>query len=312
MKRGWARTLALASLLPLTASIGCDALTVRSFAGTVMQLTISGVTAQSIPANQHLELWARTQYDDIVRVSGYYDFADGKTTTGLMIRQAISLDDPCMIDGYYFANAPKTAGNLLTTEAAYPTSISAGGVTQTPIEQAQQVIDRINQLAPATGPLFAVLPYDPNVPPAVPATATPEERRAACDAYHDASDLTYIPNPYQITTPLHGFVYGFVSFTTLTPPANYDGYRIDSPLNLKGVQEVFMTVENDTVDPKNRGPLFMTSQLDAGRHRRRPFPVDPRGPGGNGDGHRDLVCRSRPGPGPVLSARSEPVSGGAL
>ena len=110
MKRGWARTLALASLLPLAASVGCDALTVRSFAGTVMQLTISGVTAQSIPANQHLELWARTQYDDIVRVSGYYDFADGKTTTGLMIRQAISLDDPCMIDGYYFANGATQDG----------------------------------------------------------------------------------------------------------------------------------------------------------------------------------------------------------
>ena len=25
-----------------------------------------------------------------------------------------------------------------------------------------------------------------------------------------------------------------------------------------------MTVENDTVDPKNRGPLFMTSQLTQG------------------------------------------------
>ena len=70
MNRGWARRLALASLLPLVASAGCDALTVRSFAGTVMQFTFAGVTAQTLMPSQHLELWARTQYDDIVRVDG--------------------------------------------------------------------------------------------------------------------------------------------------------------------------------------------------------------------------------------------------
>ncbi len=269
MSRAWARVLGVSAFLPLFASLGCDALTVRSFAGTVMQFTFSSVTAQSIPANQHLELWARTQYDDIVRVDGYTDLANGVTANGLMVRQAISLDDPCMIDGYYLPNAPRTAGNLLTTPAAFPSSTSAGGVTQTPEQQAQQVIDRINQLAgnpsiQTGGPLLAVMPYDPNQPPAVPATATSEERRTACDAYIDNDPLAYIPNPFQITAPLHGVVYGFVRFISTTPPTNYDGFRIDTPLNLKGVQELFLTAENDTVDPKNRGPLFMTSQLTQG------------------------------------------------
>lgn len=268
MNRGWARTLAFASLLPLCASVGCDALTVRSFAGTVMQFTISGVTAQTLTANQHLELWARTQYDDIVRVNGYYDLGAGKTANGIMLRQAISLKDPCMIDGYYFANNPN--GNLLTSPAAFPTSISQNGVTQTPADQAQQVIDRIDQLAgnptavPAGAPLLAVLPYDANVPPALPDATSSADRRAACDAYVAASDLTYIPNPYQVTAPLHGFVYGFVKFVSVTPPANYDGFRIDSPLNLKGVQEIFFTIEGPNVDPKNRGPLFMTSTKTQG------------------------------------------------
>lgn len=268
MNRGWARTLAFASLLPLVASLGCDALTVRSFAGTVMQLTLTGVTAQTIPANQHLELWARTQYDDIVRVDGYYDLGAGKTAYGLMLRQAISLNDPCMIDGYYFAHNPN--GNLLTSPAAYASSITQNGATQTPEEQAQQVVDRINQLTSANtsiqtgGPLLAVLPYDPNVPPAIPDSASSADRRAACDAYFAASDLTYIPNPYQVTGPLHGFVYGFVKFVSVMPPANYDGFRIDTPLNLKGVQELFLTIEGPTVDPKNRGPLFMTSKLTQG------------------------------------------------
>src|SRR4051812_22209455 len=202
MNRGWARTLAFASLLPLAASAGCDALSVKSFAGTVMQFTLEGVTASTIPAGQHLELWARTQYNDIVRVSGYTNLASSATANGIMIRQAISLNDPCMIDGYYFPAEvhDATAGNLLTTAAAYPSSVSEGGVTQTPDQLAQQVVDRINQVTSNTtiatgGPLLAVLPFDPNVPPALPATATAMDRRAACDAYISQADFTtYVAN----------------------------------------------------------------------------------------------------------------------
>src|SRR3982751_335802 len=171
MNRGWGRTLAFASLLPLLGSLGCDTLTVHSFAGTIMQFTIDGVTATTIPANQHLELWARTQYDDIVRVEGYHDLANAKSAPGIMLRQAISLKDPCMIDGYYFNNG---GGNLLTSPAAYPTSTSHGGVTQTPEQQAEAIVDRIHQLTDppgAIGPLVAIMPYDPSVPPAVPDSA---------------------------------------------------------------------------------------------------------------------------------------------
>ncbi|HEX9104034.1 MAG TPA: hypothetical protein VF997_17605 [Polyangia bacterium] len=236
MNRGWARTLLLASLLPLSASAGCDALTVRSFAGTVMQFTLQGVTAQTIPANQHLELWARTKYDDIVRVPGYTDLTAGLSSPGIMIRQAISLQDPCIIDGYYFPN--NKGGNLLTSPAAYASTVTAGGVTQTPAQQAQQVIDRIDQLTTnvtiaSGGPLLGVLPYDPAVPPTVPDTASSEERRAACDAYAMNGDaLAYVANPFQLTAPLKGTIYGFVKFLSVTPPSDYDGFRIDTPLNL--------------------------------------------------------------------------------
>ena len=267
MKRGWTRSLLFASLLPLVASAGCDALTVRSFAGTVMQFTFDGITAQTIPPNQHLELWARTQYDDIVRVPGYYDLANGKSSPGIMIRQAISLKDPCMIDGYYFPN--NKGGNLLSSFTAYQTTVNSGVVTQTPEQQAQEVVDRINQLTTNTsiasgGPLLAVLPYDPAVPPSLPDTATSEERRAACDAYTSNDPLAYVPNPFQLTAPLKGFIYGFVKFLSVTPPSDYDGFRIDSPLNLKGVQEIFFTLEGNNVDPMNRGPLFMISKRTQG------------------------------------------------
>ncbi|HEX6835925.1 MAG TPA: hypothetical protein VF334_05095 [Polyangia bacterium] len=263
MNRGWTRSLLFASLLPLVASAGCDALTVHSFAGTVMQFTFEGINAQTIPPNQHLELWARTQYDDIVRVPGYYDLTNGKSSPGIMIRQAISLTDPCMIDGYYFPN--NNGGNLLSKPAAFATTISSGGVTQTPEQQAQEVIDRIDQLTTnvtiaSGGPLLAVLPFDPAAPPSLPDTATSDERRGACDAFTLNDPLAYAPNPFQLTAPLRGFIYGFVKFLSVTPPSDYDGFRIDTPINLKGVQEIFFTLEGNNVDPLNRGPLFLISK----------------------------------------------------
>ena len=156
----------------------------------------------------------------------------------------------------------------MTSPAAYPSATTAGGVTQDPTEQAQQVIDRIHQLTDNTtivtgGPLLAVLPYTASVPPTIPDTASPQDRKAACDAYI-MDPLAYVPNPYQLTAPLHGNIYGFIRFISNVPAANYDGFRIDSPLKLQGVQEIFFTIEGDTVDPANRGPLFLTSTRTQG------------------------------------------------
>src|SRR5438094_3951092 len=99
-------------LLPVLVALGCNGgLTVQSFVGTVAQLTISPVAPIA-----HLELWARNQHNDIIRIDTAYTFPDPtdhtqtKTiyTRGLQIRPAVSKDDPCMIDG---------KGNLLTTAA---------------------------------------------------------------------------------------------------------------------------------------------------------------------------------------------------
>jgi hypothetical protein len=241
-------------LVPLLPSLGCDALTVHTFAGTVAELTLSGATV-SAPGT-HLEVWARDQYNDIIRLNPYYDETNFASSYGIMIRQAVPLDAPCMIDA---------KGNLLTTAAAYSTTTSVGGTTQTPEQQALAVVSRLKQLNPAApGPLLAVVPFDPTPEPVVAATATPDERLAACQAFEKASALTYVGNPLQVTAPLHGTVYGFVSFSTTEPPANYDGYRFDLPVNLKGVQEVFFTVEGNTVNPNQRGPLFLVSTLTQG------------------------------------------------
>src|SRR5262249_27507141 len=107
------------------------------------------------------------------------------------------------------------------------------------------------------------MPYSPVPPPTVPPGATPEQRYSICKQYVDDPNNPnpYVPNPFQITSPLRGYVYGFVRFISLSPPSNYDGFRVDTPINLKGVQEIFFTLENDNVDPKNRGPLFLTSTM---------------------------------------------------
>src|SRR5262249_53545189 len=89
-----------------------------------------------------------------------------------------------------------------------------------------------------------------------------------CNGFKTASEMAcgnvkgcgYIPNPLQITAPLHGYVFGFPAFFSIVPPTNYDGFRIDTPVNLQGVQEIFFTLEGDNVDPNNRGPLFLTSK----------------------------------------------------
>src|SRR5690242_8406340 len=89
----------LAALLLLTA--GCE-LSVKPFAGTIIEMTLTGV--QSNPRGTHFELWARDQYDSTLRVTGIFDFTDPKGNTtrlspaGFVVRPAITMDDPCMIN----------------------------------------------------------------------------------------------------------------------------------------------------------------------------------------------------------------------
>jgi hypothetical protein len=277
---------------------GCD-ISVKPFAGTVMQMTINAGPVSG--PNEHYEIWARDQYNDILRVSGKYDVpapiggftnfdkkypyctSDGHCVRfGIMFREAVSMGDPCMID--------KNTGALLVTAAAYK-QVTINGVTQSPEEQAAAIRARIAQLTTknncdqATPPhcgiaptnLVAVLPYDPTPPPTIPFDTPATMRLGMCQAYWAASPYAYTPNPSQLTFPLNGTVYGTTNFNTTPPlpPTNYDGFRIDSPVNMKGIQELFITHETvdaadmaasraDGVDPENRGPLFLQGLPDQG------------------------------------------------
>jgi hypothetical protein len=276
MLRAWA----LVSLLTIVGCIG-----VNPYAGTVMQMTLE--VSPSAP-REHLELWARTQYDDIVRISGTFLDPSSKHTLypyGLHVRDTISLSDPCMIDG---------KGNLLTSAAAYPASVTVAGVTQSAAQQAIVVQNRIKQiLAAAQGglqseTLQAIIPYNGAQLPVIAEGASAAERLAACRQYW-SDPLAYTPNPAQVTAPLHGTVYGFVGYTTTRPPAGYDGLRIDSPINLRGLRELWVTSETapagvadgvDFVDPDHRGPTVMQGVPDAGG--RDVIHIDLTGPGGSG------------------------------
>jgi hypothetical protein len=246
MAQGPALQMVLVALV--TAGSGCD-LVVHPYTGSLIEMTLDGAKA-SAPGT-HLELWVRSRFDDILRVDTFHDLTAGQASFGLYVRAAAPADDPCVIDD---------AGNLLTTAAAYPSTIQSGGVEQTPEEQATQVRQRVEALNNQPGgPLLAVVPYDGTPPPEIAPDAPAAVRKAACDAYVAASPLAYVSNPIQITAPLHGVVYGFVTFVSLTPPASYSGIRLDVPLDVAGVHELFLTVESDVVDPTARGPLYLVS-----------------------------------------------------
>lgn len=223
---------ALLSLL-LVLACGCDALTVHPFSGSIIEFDLAGLAAT--PPGKHLELWARTPHNDILRIDLLFPSL-GKSVYGLMVRPAIDAAEPCVIDD---------KGNLLTSADAYPSSVTIAGVTQTPEEQAAQVQKMTRTLLAST--LSAFLPYDPTPRPAVPPTSTAAERLAACQAFWGASDFTYTPDPRTPMVPLHGVILGF------------DNATIRTSVNLKGIEELFFTLENDDVDPNHRGDVVAAS-----------------------------------------------------
>ncbi|HEX4459927.1 MAG TPA: hypothetical protein VIA18_18245 [Polyangia bacterium] len=246
-------------------------MTVKPFAGAVMQFSLAGVPVTD--PGTHLELWARDANNDILRLAPYYQENKFLSQPGFIVKPAITVDDPCMTDG---------AGHLLTDASAYPSSVTEAGVTQTPLQQAQQIINRIDQLnPPGMTPLLAVLPFTSVAEPTFADTPTPAERQAACDAASAADPNFYIPQPKQVTAPIHGAVYGFIAFSTISPPADYDGFRFDVPTNLKGVQALFFTLETvDIADVKEPGQLYIVSQLVPGGRDILQFSLTPAGTNG--------------------------------
>lgn len=263
--------MCIRALLPLLflLQVGCDAFTVKPFAGAVIELEIFGATASA--PGEHLELWARNQFDDVLRLPILYAGKAGPSRHGLQVRLAVDPRDPCLID---------RGGHLLTSSDAYPRSITVAGVIQTPDEQAQQVRNRLAQLnGPPLGrqasSLLAVVPYyDDRLRPRPDADADPRvpaaQRLADCTAYWNASPFSFTGNPAQVTAPLHSIAYGFIGYTTVDPPTSISGIRLDTPVHLKGLRELWLTQESaplEAVDPQHRGPVFLVGSVDGGGRR---------------------------------------------
>jgi hypothetical protein len=266
---------------------GCN-LTVHSFAGAVISMTLAG--APVTPAGQHYELWARNGNDDVIRLPGIVEVQDPRDPRtserllpyGFFIRPAMTMDDPCMIDGL---------GNLLVTANAYPAPTDFAGVSQSPDEQAEAVRSHIADITATSScdgsgedpryhcgrqasTVLGLFPYEivtdaglatmiaPTMPP-VPFAAAAADRLAACQSYW-ANPLAYTPNPLQLSAPAHGAVWGYVTYVTLSPPAGYQSIRIDVPVDLRGLRELFITVEPDQVDPLHRGPVLLDGTPQVG------------------------------------------------
>lgn len=261
MSRGWARLLVL--VLPLWT--GCSALTVKSSAGAIIAMDLAGF--QSTPLGSHIEIWARNQYNDIYRLNF---LNNNNNQYGLQVRLAADPADPCMIDEY---------GHLLSTPEAYPSTVriqdADGKVTvQTPAQQAVQFQNRLKQLNLPDEPsaLFAVAPYvdeasaprpDRDADPSTPAI----KRLSDCKAYWAKGPETYTGNPALLPAPQHGQVYGFVAFQTLTPPATTSGLRLDTPIKLRGIQELWLTQTTEplgTVTQQTQGTVLMGATPNRG------------------------------------------------
>lgn len=236
---------------------GCEDFNVRPYAGTLIEMTMAGAI-ETAPGT-HLEMWARSANDDIIRIDPLTDTNLHLTSYGLQIKLAIDRNDPCLINA---------DGNLVLSPAAYKT-VTIAGVTQTPEQQVQQLENRLDQiLSTSLGgkqpqSLLAIVAADDGTAPNIAADASAADRLAACTTYWKDHPYAYSGNPFQLTQPTHGVVYGFVSYQTTSPPAGYDGIRFDTTLKLEGLREIWLTTESvpvAMVNPLARGPIFLYSQ----------------------------------------------------
>jgi hypothetical protein len=283
----WSGSARLVLLVGIVGASGCDALSAHTFAGAIISMTMTLSSQQPEPTGEHLELWARDANNDIIRVDGIVDSSARTSAYGLQVVLAVDPADPCMI---VTDKGSPAYGELLVSPKAYPTKVRINGVDQSPAQQAQQVRNRIAQVTAAalggqqSSSLMAMVAYTDTVNPAaaLPTDAPGKDRAAACEQFW-RDPLTYTGNPAQLTAPLHGVSYGFTNYVTPSPPSGFDAIRLDTPVNLRGLRELWMTIETvptAQVKPTERGALFMASTP---------------APGGGGVVHFDLAGPSGAG-----------------
>jgi hypothetical protein len=254
-------------ILALLAYTACD-LQVKPFTGTLIALDIGGADTSLLPT-QHVEMWGRNGNDDIIRISYLINqnLPDQDEQYGLQLRQAVDAADPCMIND---------TGYLLTDARAYRSSVVAGGVSQTPEQQAAQMALRIRQVTSVAvggqqpSSLLVTMPYDPTPRPTIAADSTPEQRTALCRDYWDQGRYVYTGNPAELPEPVHGVSLGAITYVTSSPSASYSEITLASPYDLSNLRELWFTLESvppAQVDPFNRGPVWLRSTPDANMGR---------------------------------------------
>ena len=309
MKRGWARTLALTSLLPLL--------------GVARLRRAHGALVRRHRHAVHHRRRRRRRRPAAPRAVGAHavrrhrprrpattDLDRRQDGVRLMIRQAISLNDPCMIDGTPSATTrtatcsprrpPIRRDHRRRRDADRPSSRRSRSSTASTSSRRARA-----------APLLAVLPYDPTS-----AAGRPGQRRRRTSGARvrrllrprsetTAEPLTYVANPLQITAPPHGYVYGFVEVHLADAAGELRRLPHRHADQLEGRAGDLLHHRRRRRSIRcNRGPLFLISPADAGRAGRRPLRSHSRRSERHRVGRpRRLLRRSRRRPGPVLSAR---------
>jgi hypothetical protein len=244
----------VAALVAAVGATGCESLAVTPFSGTNVSLELKGSSVSQ--AGQHFEMWGRNSDNDILRI-GYRASPTQAQIFGFMIRIAVTPTDPCMIND---------SGYVITDPRAYPGNVTVAGVTQTPAEQATAISVIIHEVTAVSlggeqqSNLLLAVPYDETPEPQLTADATPDERRAACNAYWAASPYAYTAAPLTLTEPMHGMALGPVDYSTSAPLNSFSTMPFVSSYDLSNLQEFWITLESvppESVDPLNRGPAYL-------------------------------------------------------
>lgn len=275
-----ATRLLLGIALCVSAASGCDHFRVEPFHGSKILMTLSGLPTTA--PGHHVELWAREspdgslehQYIDRLLAADGSRRPDGhpcgKDETCVPAAYAIApavafsgsgesfqLTDGCMIDA---------AGHLLWQPEASPRE---GDAPQGELG-AKAVLRRIHQLTDgAASPLLALVSIDDHEGerPAVDESQPPAERLAACQKFWGASPWAYSGNPFQLTAPVHGQMYGPLDFTSVDPPQILGGIAITSDWALHDAVELWLTDSAASIADLDPSEIDCATRADTCRGR---------------------------------------------